>query len=278
MNDRPACGATHRDGWVCTLEPAHTRPHEAWACGELMACWQMGRYVLAPTGDVVRVVADPDGDVLIEHPTRKSTITSTPREPYFNPELFKRNWDAYNGYTWLGIDRSIYPRLPVIGLSGWEQGPENGLYRIGEDRALLALPKHARRQYGVTSVRSWFRKMRAADFERETHWSFSSGRDVLPVIAVHLRGVTPPWTLFDTQSVVDHETYWVYRTGLAGAPSWWLKALEREDELRHLVSSAAWRATYPSLASLVATSPQPTPGCYCDECLRRRAWLPQEVK
>ena len=78
---------------------------------------------------------------------------------------------------------------------------------------ILKLPKHERRQFAVSSVRQWFRKMRAADFDRDRLPHLArrgvAGVDVWGTSAdsdAHLDGLRRHWTLFDTQQVVDRET------------------------------------------------------------------------
>lgn len=63
------------------------------------------------------------------------------------------------------------------------------------------------------TVRSWFRKMRAADFERSVGQpvTFSGYTVVLRGLTVHV-GQNEPWTLFDTQKVIDRETADTYFT------------------------------------------------------------------
>jgi hypothetical protein len=64
----------------------------------------------------------------------------------------------------------------------------------------LALPKHERRQYGARTVRQWFRQMRAADFERDVLRVAPS-----PGEFIYVQPALRPWTLFDTQAVVERE-------------------------------------------------------------------------
>jgi hypothetical protein len=56
------------------------------------------------------------------------------------------------------------------------------------------------------TVRSWFRKMRAADWQRDTEleWLWSGGFTLQSDVDEH-------WTLFDTLKVVDRETAATYR-------------------------------------------------------------------
>lgn len=66
------------------------------------------------------------------------------------------------------------------------------------------------------TVRSWFRKMRAADFERAVNGVAATGPDVQQARVMRWRrfypfDYLPPWTLFDTQQVVDRETANHYR-------------------------------------------------------------------
>jgi hypothetical protein len=58
------------------------------------------------------------------------------------------------------------------------------------------------------SVRSWFRKMRAAEFERDL-----PGRERVPLVRSHA-SMYEPWTLFHTQAIVDRETAPHYRDTL----------------------------------------------------------------
>jgi hypothetical protein len=53
---------------------------------------------------------------------------------------------------------------------------------------------------GRLTVRSWFRKMRAAEFERDL-----PGRERVPLVRSQA-SMYEPWTLFDTQKVVNRET------------------------------------------------------------------------
>jgi hypothetical protein len=61
-------------------------------------------------------------------------------------------------------------------------------------------------QNGRLSVRAWFRTMRAAEFQDATRWPFRASNHVIPVGPVVIVGTYEPWTLFDTQAIVDRET------------------------------------------------------------------------
>lgn len=93
-------------------------------------------------------------------------------------------------------------------------------------RPVEELPKHQRRQYGGRSVRQWFREMRAEEFAQAVDYlefSILGGR--------WRNGV--PWTLFDTQAVIERETaahyspepdefaYFVDASGLPTARELW---------------------------------------------------------
>ncbi len=58
------------------------------------------------------------------------------------------------------------------------------------------------------TCRAWFRKMRAADFERD-QWKCIGN-----VASIRINGVEQPkvWTLFDTQAVVEQVTAATYLT------------------------------------------------------------------
>lgn len=58
------------------------------------------------------------------------------------------------------------------------------------------------------TVREWFRQMRAADFERDVALISAESHGSFFIVAPMLL----PWTLFDTQDVVD-------RLGLRGDPA-----------------------------------------------------------
>lgn len=170
-----ACCAKHRDGWVCTLAP-HDGPHEARVEGgdKVLARWSMGRLVGRT------LVADPAGDILIEYPILVGTIRSLDR----NTDLVA----AAAELRPMGLHREVWRRLA-------QQGLDDFAYQR-KVRSVTPRPQ-------AVSVRSWFRKMRAADFDRDVYRT---------AIQFSINGVRQemPWTLFDTQKVVERETKHVY--------------------------------------------------------------------
>lgn len=100
--------------------------------------------------------------------------------------------------------------IAYVGGDGFVVNPVEFLACLSLEEAIATIKKYPkswapRNQHYVKThvsapgtVRAWFRQMRAADVERAMHveWAF----DGLPPV------VRRPWTVFDTQRVVDRET------------------------------------------------------------------------
>lgn len=161
-----------------------------------------GRVFLISPGAFIE---DPDDlSILHVNPKRLGVITNiAPPEPidpakpqwvgdyYFEPEMFKRAYrNAYENHVNPDANTPV-SRIP--------DGHDPFCPPVDP---LLDLPKHERRQYGVRSVRQWFREMRAEDFKRDVAKASSDAYGALWWVPSDLR----PWSLFDTMQVVERET------------------------------------------------------------------------
>lgn len=151
-------------------------------------------------------VAGPDLEVL-EVPLKMPLVlsyedafwhacTGTPYEPTYVPVRWDRDcprqWGGYlfnpdlfrDHATPTPVFQKPITEMLIVEMefSPWRWSPKDPYYQKNHASA-------------PGTVRSWFRKMRAADFERQIEF-----RKSLP-------GIVPwHWTLFDTQQVVDRET------------------------------------------------------------------------